>query len=455
MKENSLSRGISKLSAIVCAGLLSVAGGMRHVLSVLILSATVVISTVVATGPSAAADPATPPSLSDFALMPTNHDLGGVVQRLDEELPKLGVQNILEQANRDDAPKGEDCTSPALDTNTRPVLRKFCFNNGDRDTKEWMPQGVTTVADAQDDQWWGEKQAILVSWYHKDTNPAKGVRVSFLDTDTGHYQHVLLVYPYFNSQGNPSYEAVTTPQAGNGGSVHAGGIVWYGNYLYVVDTRRGIRVFDMRKIFDIKSASNGNVTDSSQVGRKSGKYYSYGYRYVMPQVAGWSNPQGLVDFPSEHRCNAGGPLKLSYLALDRSENPDVLITGEYCADQNDPNRNGRVVRWPLNGDTGKPLVEGDGWWRPTSAYRLPKPRVQGALSTSDRWYLNSTGGGKTGPGHLQAAVASGTTDVMTPDSKEHDVAIGVEDLSFWPGRNELWTVTEHDGKRIIYSTPLP
>jgi hypothetical protein len=427
----------------------------RRVVAALTGAVTLMTSLAVATSPAAAAVEATPPSLSDFTLVRTNTNLQSIVDDLDAELPKLGVQNILKQANRDDAPKGSDCTSPALDTMTRSVKRKFCFNAGDRDTEKWMPQGVTTVADAQDDQYWGEKQAILVSWYSKESNPAKGVRVSFLDPDTGNYQHVLLVYPYVNSYGNASYEAVTTPQAGDGTSVHAGGIVWYGNYLYVVDTKRGIRVFDMRYIFDIKSASNGDVTDSAQVGRQSGTYYSYGYRYVMPQVAGWSNPDGVASFPSGHKCKTSGPQKFSYVALDRSTEPDTLITGEYCAKQDDPDTYGRVARWPLDGSTGMPKTSG-GVWQATHAYRLPQPRVQGAVATSGRWYLHSTGNGATGPGYLRAAEAgSGSTGVLNSVTNNLEVAIGVEDLSYWPGKDELWTVTEHPGKRIVYATGRP
>ena len=89
------------------------------------------------------------------------------------------MQNILLQANRKDAPKGADCTSPALNTDERHVVGKFCFNDGGTSTTQWMPRGVTTAADAQDDELWGDKQAILVSWYNKDTSSAKGVRVSF------------------------------------------------------------------------------------------------------------------------------------------------------------------------------------------------------------------------------------------------------------------------------------
>ncbi|OLF05715.1 hypothetical protein BLA60_34965 [Actinophytocola xinjiangensis] len=414
----------------------------------------VLVTTV--TVPSASAAAASPPALSDFQLVPTQTDKQTIVDQLDARLPKLGVQNILTQANRDDAPKGAACTSPALDTNTLPVRDKFCFNDGDVRTTEWVPQGITTVADAQDDQYWGDKQAVLVSWYDKQTDPVKGVRVSFLDTATGNYQHVLLVYPYTNTSGNPSYEQVTTPQSGDHGSVHAGGIVWYGNYLYLVDTNRGIRMFDMRYIFDIKSAGDGDVTDSSRVGRHDGTYYSYGYRYVMPQVSGWSNPDGLAEFPPDYRCAASGPQKFSYLGLDRSTNPDSIVTGEYCADQDDDNLNGRVARWPLDGDTGKPAPAADGRWKASQAYRLPTPRVQGAVSVDNRWYLNSTGGGTTGPGHLRAAVPTGgNPGVLATDGAAHDVAVGVEDLSYWPGRDQLWTVTEHDTQRIMYAVSRP
>lgn len=422
--------------------------GKRHLAAA--LSVTVATS-VLAFAPPAAAAPAAP-ALSDFQLMPAGTDLPSRVAALDAQLPKLGVQNILAQANRTDAPKSADCTSPALSTNTKHVVRKFCFNGGDTSTDEWIPQGITTVSDAVDDELWGAKQAILVSWYDDKTDPVKGVRVSFLDTATGNYQHVLLVYPYINSSQNPSYEQVTTPQEGAGESVHAGGIVWYGNYLYMVDTVRGIRIFDMRYIFDIKSASNGDVDDSGKVGRHGDTYYSYGYRYVMPQVYSFSNPGGLAEFPPDYKCYASGPQKFSYLSLDRSTSPRVMITGEYCANQNDPNLNGRVAQWPLEATTGWPALSSDGRWHATSAYRLPKPRVQGALSLDGRWYLNSTGGGTTGPGHLQAALPSGSgTGVLTADGTEYDVAIGVEDLSYWRSTHELWTVTEHKDKRIIYS----
>ena len=53
-----------------------------------------------------------------------------------------------------------------------------------------------------------------MSWYDDRAAPAKGVRVSFLDTATNRYRHVLLVYPYIDGAGEPTYEIVGRPQGG-------------------------------------------------------------------------------------------------------------------------------------------------------------------------------------------------------------------------------------------------
>lgn len=427
----------------------------RKLVAACVASATLVVSLTTAAATGQAKVAADPPDLADFTLVSTGGDLPDRVERLDDELPKLGVQKLLEQANRVATP---GCT-PDMPEDPR---RSWCFNDGDNHTTNWRPQGVTTVADAQQDLHWGDKQALLVSWYDSSKKDDvddgedklnKGARISFLDPATNKYRHVLLVYPYDGANG-PTYETITTPQQGEGGNVHAGGIVWYGNYLYVADTRRGIRVFDMRRIMDLKAAGNGDTSDKSKVGLHGGKYYGHGYRFVMPQVANWQHPDGLAEHPPEGKCNADGPAKFSYLSLDRS-GTDKLISGEYCKGASDANHYGRVVQWPMNGDNGKPKTGGDGEWQAESAYRLPKQYVQGATSFDGRWYLSSTGGGANAHGHLQAAKPGTTgTGVLHEDGPERDVATGVvEDLSFWHGRDELWTVTEAAGNRKLYALP--
>jgi len=109
----------------------------------------------------------------------------------------------------------------------------------DEATTKWVPQGITSTADALAVGTYEDRSAWIVSW-HMDDNTS--VRVTFVDQDTKKYRHALLVVPIAND----NYGAVP---------VHAGGIVWYGNTLWVVDSHAGdtggvgLRVFDLTNIW--------------------------------------------------------------------------------------------------------------------------------------------------------------------------------------------------------------
>lgn len=130
----------------------------------------------------------------------------------------------------------------------------------DVDTKKWMPQGVTSTADALEVGTYDGKDGWLVSWYSDETSQ---VRITFVNKATKKYRNALLVYP--NADDNFT-----------GVDIHAGGIMWYGDTLWVIDTTKGIRVFDMSNIWEVGSGSG--------VGKVSaGKYSAAGYKYVIPQ----------------------------------------------------------------------------------------------------------------------------------------------------------------------------
>lgn len=370
-------------------------------------------------------DPMAPVSTSPFVLQRTATHLPAEVTKLEGQLVKSGIQKLLDEANRTAV---HGCSSTAL-TNVSNVVDRWCFNSGDNNTEEWYPQGITGTGDAQADDLWGSKRAILVSWYHQ----SKGVRISFLNPATGKYRHVLLVEPYTNSYGNPSYRAV---------KIHAGGIVWYGNYLYVVDTTKGFRVFDMRYVFDLKASSNGNTTNTDLIGRHSGIYYGHGYRYVMPQVGAWTVPGEQTG----STCEPSGPPRFSFVGLDRSTVPDSLITGEYCNPPNpedDPTLYGRMARWPLDASTGQLKTSSDGRVYASEAYRVPKAHAQGALALNGTWYI-MTSAGSTNNGKLYKGRPGETPTYRT-------AGIGPEDLYYWPARNELWSLTEYPGMRVLYA----
>ncbi|MBS7531100.1 hypothetical protein IC619_011400 [Hazenella sp. IB182353] len=359
-----------------------------------------------------------------FILGKNDMNLPEKTLELDKELNKSGIQNLLAEANRQ-AEHG--CNSLAI-SDVSDVIDSWCFNTGDNLTNEWYPQGISGVGDAQQDDLWGNKQAFVVSWYHKD----KGVRISFLDPETGKYRHVLLVEPYTNSYGNPSYKAV---------NIHAGGIVWYGNYLYVADTTEGFRVFDMRNIYDLTSSTNGDVSDKDKVGRHNGTYYGHGYRYVMAQVGAWTIPEQQT---GSSGCTTDAAPRFSFVGLDRSTAPDSLVSGEYCNPpnpENDATLYGRMARWPLQNSELK--TSSDGLAHATAIYPLPKAHAQGALTLNDHLYV-MTSAGEFSHGKLYKTTPNGEVITQT-------AGIGPEDLYYWPARNELWTVTEYPGRRVMYA----
>ncbi|WP_218951922.1 hypothetical protein [Amycolatopsis anabasis] len=129
------------------------------------------------TGTAAAQEPSpspgpnpnpTPPSKSDFQLNPSKHNgsFPDRIAKLDKELPKLGVQNILEQVSRQ-AKCGDDCESPAF--------------------KDMTPRRSGTASTARTPASGAPGELVRQGWHRC----GKGVRVSFLDPATKKYQHVL------------------------------------------------------------------------------------------------------------------------------------------------------------------------------------------------------------------------------------------------------------------------
>ena len=70
-------------------------------------------------------------------------------------------------------------------------------------------------------------------------------------------------------------------------------------------------------------------------------------------------------------------------------------------------------------------------------------------ATGATWYLSRSRGPAT-RGQLIPATpgADGSLKAGAP----RPAGIGPDDLSYWPGRDEVWTVTEHAGRRC-YGVP--
>ena len=296
----------------------------------------------------------------------------------------------------------------------------FVWNSGDNGVTYWYPQGITGSGDASDDGAYQNRKVGMVSWYHKPENDSstsanKGVRLSVYDvTDMNNigYRLVLLVVPVDNG-GVADFEAVP---------IHAGGIVWYKDYLYVADTSQGLRVFDLTRMLEVQT---GNNTWIGKVSEADG-YHAYGYRYVIPQV----NRYRL--------CSSSCCARFSFVALDRSTSPHSLVAGEYSADS----AAGRIHRWPLDEATGRMQSTG-GRVQATEAVYPGVENMQGGLSWNGQYFMSCSGDflglhtGKVG----QSVAKRG-------------FPYGPEDLHYAPASDNLWSLTEHPGSRAVFSVKL-
>ncbi|MFC5151800.1 hypothetical protein [Streptomyces amakusaensis] len=436
------------------------------------------------TGPGGLADPA------DYTLAPgaQNAATAERVTRLDAVLPKQSLTNLLGNLNRT-AEIGCTNRDPFGSAAPQPDV-KYCLQNDDSVTKEWIPQSITGVSDAKDNEAWGSdagRNIHLFSAYDDydpgrnnsgdtqvgDCTPAeleaddacnqKGVRVTFsqkkVDPVTGvesvKYRHVLLAWTYVNSAGNISFDGLHSAESPMQNGIHAGGMVWYGNYLYVADTRNGIRVFDMRMIMDLDPDNdvttrdpmgadlNGvpttsNTQDKTKAGRHNNVWYTFGYRYVMPQVAAWkfkapqSNPAGATS------CVSTGAPKASYLSLDRSTVPDRLIMGEYCRPKpGTPPSTGRIASYPVAALESRTAdVPAQGW---SNYLPLPSGGAQGVVAQNNKLYVNVSNNKNNG----QLFRAGWHNGVLETIGSPILTAVGPEDLYIERGTGRLWSVSEH------------
>jgi hypothetical protein len=337
----------------------------------------------------------------------------------------------------------------------------YCFDPKDRSSRKdkgdaapvWIPQGVTSTADAARNERWNGLDAVVVGWY--DDADVQGIRITVLNKSTGKYRNVLLVNPYYEGS-TPSFRAVNIakPDGSGSESVHIGGIAWYGRRLYVADTKYGIREFSLDNIYDLAKSGNGYTDQERLIGYRNPRvasdpdrpagYYAHGYRYIMAQTAMWQH-KGAPSNRAGWCKDAGGNPRFSYMSVDRKSSPNQLIVGEFCPSTEETN--GRVVAYNMAGQ--QPVVDRDGWARPDELYKLPVASVQGAASDGRYWYFNSSDGSKGGTVR-RAVVRSGLLKV---NGSAH-TPVGPEDLSYTRSTRNLWSVTEYlNPGRMLYSLP--
>ncbi len=196
--------------------------------------------------------------------------------------------------------------------------------------------------------------------------------------------------------------------------MHAGGIVWYGQYLYVAGGQHGIRVFRLDDLVRVRN-----------------RFRTKSYRYVLPQFTSYDagSRQGV------------GEMMYSFMSLDRSGDEDHLVAGEY-------GRKGgshRLMRYPLDRETELLRSRRSRVGRAGRAVR-PSGRAHAGRDAGRR-HLGHHGEQRQGqrPGDLWVG--------RPGDYVRHAGVLptGPEDITYWPQRGQLWSVTEWPRQRWVYA----
>lgn len=290
----------------------------------------------------------------------------------------------------------------------------WMWQSGDESVTYWTPQGVTGSFDATPSGLVGGRKLALVSWYYTQANDTgstveKGVRIAIADVTNPAavaYRFALLVSP--TAAGG--FAAI---------EIHAGGLAWIGDRLYVPVTTGGFRVFDLSRILKLDGTADSLGPDGN------GVWSAYGYAYAIPEVERYTV------------ANATCAPRFSFVSLDGN----ALVSGEYDA----TSIRGRIHRWPL-APGGDLALTSTGRVIPESAFVMGESHVQGALGHGGTYWLSSSRPAG-GAGELdRVKVGAATVRLGWSDSPE--------DLAFDPQDQTIWSLSEGVNSRYLFSIAL-
>lgn len=322
----------------------------------------------------------------------------------------------------------------------------WCFDAADQDsgrsldTSDWVPQAVASSNEANVGGYTGPS-AVAVTWYQPRPNHTPGAhddpqndRITFVNTpasgSTAKYRHVLMVEPVIEN-GKLNLRRV---------KMHAGGIAWYGNILYVASTGGGMRAFDLRRIFAVHTGKD--VVGLDPAAPSDPKLYGESFAFAILQVANYKKTDSACD-RSATKINAG--LCFSGVTVNRSASPVSLISYEYRtkAEMLAAKVGSRIVHWPLDRASGLLARATDGKVHSGKLFVTPTYQVQGASIDGKTFFLSTSQSNGTFYREVDG-------DGVAPAKSAW--AQGAESTSFTTSSsgNRLWSVTEVPGRRMLF-----
>ena len=329
---------------------------------------------------------------------------------------RVGLRGVLRDLNRQ--ARAVRVPAPA-------AVWGFRWDREDMRSRRWWPQGITTSADSAtghgtSDDVDGRSVLMTSSYSHEVDGFGKGARLTVVDvTDPSdiRYRHVLLVEPFLHDDGAVDVRPV---------SVHAGGIVWHGDHVHVAGTTRGFSSF---RLGDIVRAPAG---DASRLRIRRDRVDGFGYRYFLP-----------VRFSYDAHSSRGlAAMRYSFASLDRSTSPHELVASEYGR----LDMTTRLTRYEIDPASSLLRAETDGRSVPLALEDGGVPGMQGAAVVDGTWFVTTSRG----------RYRLGSVWVGRPgELREHrwQLPVGPEDISYWPARDQLWSLSEYPGARYVFAMP--
>jgi hypothetical protein len=261
-------------------------------------------------------------------------------------------------------------------------------------TRRWYPQGVDLGE-------WQGRRTLAVSWFRQELSGVHlASRVAFVDLERSRHLDILLAIVDDEGELQPA-------------PIHAGGLAWFDDRLFVAATGRGIWEFDLSDIREVRGALAHRLAGSRRRGGRSTALVAVRTR-VHPVALRCSYLGRVYD-------HDGAPLRR------------VLI-GEHRTDGT-----GRIGEFAIPDGPDGGFVEED-------RFSPGITHMQGAVRAGDRYFVSQSD-------HLRP----GTLWSGSRDSLERDrvpLPVGCEDLALDFDARLLWSLGEHPWRRVVRGIPF-
>ena len=235
---------------------------------------------------------------------------------------------------------------------------------------------------------------LAISWFRQDRDRRHlASRVSFVDLARPRHIDIALAVEGETGELEPA-------------RIHAGGLAWFGNRLFVAATRQGIWEFDLTGIRSVRGATARRLTAGAR---------SRTLAVVRTAV-----------HPVDLRCSFIGRV------FDESGRPlPRVLIGEFRTTDD-----GRIGEFALTAEGFAPVRE----------TRTGIGHMQGAVRWGDEVFVSQSDA--LHPGALWSGPFGALTRNAVP------LPAGCQDLALDPERGMLWSLGEHPWRRVVRGIPL-